>query len=122
MDEIADIVADDIDPRDKIERLETRIEALTDQIESCRKFILAGRVAAVLGAALLAAGLFGLILIDGLILTVVFAAVLGGIVVAGSNGSTAKQASAQREQAEAARAALIGVIELRVVSERPTLH
>ena len=122
MDEIAEIIEGDIDPRAKIERLETHIEALSDQIESCRKFILAGRCAIVLGGVLLLAGLFGLIRFDALSLTTAFAAMLGGIVVLGSNDSTAKEARAALAKAEAARAALIGSIGLRVVSERPTLH
>jgi hypothetical protein len=122
MDDIADIIEDDIDPRAKIARLETRIEALSDQIESCRKFILAGRGAIAFGAVLLVAGLFGVIQFDGLSLTGAFAALLGGVVVLGSNDSTAKEARAELAKAEAARGALIGVIELRVVSERPTLH
>ncbi len=122
MDEIADIAGDDTDPRDRIVRLEARIEALSDRIENCRKFILASRLAIVLGGAILVAGLFGAIRLDGLMLTAAFAAVLGGIVMLGSNNSTAKEADAERAQAEAERAALIGSIGLRVVSERPTLH
>ena len=122
MNDISDIIEDDTEPRAKIERLETRIEALSDQIESCRKFILAGRCAIALGGVLLAAGLFGLMRFDGLSLTTAFAALLGGVVVLGSNDSTAKEARAALAKAEAARSALIGVIELRVVSEQPTLH
>jgi hypothetical protein len=50
------------------------------------------------------------------------AALLGGIVVWGSNGSTAKEAEGELAAAEANRKALIGLIDLRVVAERPTLH
>jgi hypothetical protein len=51
-----------------------------------------------------------------------FAALLGGIVVWGSNGSTAKEAAAELAKAETNRRALIGLINLRVVAEQPTLH
>jgi hypothetical protein len=43
------------------------------------------------------------------------AALLGGIVVWGSNGSTAKDAAKQLATAEADRAALIEKIDLRVI-------
>ena len=50
------------------------------------------------------------------------AAVLGGIVLSGSNRSTTREVEAELAEAEAARAALIGSLGLRVVSERPRLH
>jgi hypothetical protein len=50
------------------------------------------------------------------------AALLGGIVVWGSNGSTANEAANELAAAEANRKALIGLIDLRVVAERSTLH
>ena len=110
------------DPRDEIVRLEARIEALSDKLESCRKFILASRLAIALGGALLIAGLFGFIQFDALTLSGAFAAVLGGIVLLGSNGSTAREATDEMAQIEAERSALIGSMGLRVVSERATLH
>jgi hypothetical protein len=48
--------------------------------------------------------------------------VIGGIVVGGSNGSTARQTAAELMTAERDRAAMIGLIELRAVGERATLH
>jgi hypothetical protein len=50
------------------------------------------------------------------------AAILGGIVMFGSNSSSAKEAADELAAAEASRAALIGSIDLRVVPARPTLH
>jgi hypothetical protein len=50
------------------------------------------------------------------------AAILGGIVMFGSNNSTAQEAASELAAAEANRAALIGSIDLRVVAARPTLH
>ena len=117
MDEVADN-----DPHAEIERLEACIEELSDKIESCRKFVLAARIAMALGGALLLAGLFGLIRFDVMTLSAAFAALLGGIVVSGSNGSTAKEAAAQLAAAERDRSALIGVIELHAVGERVTRH
>jgi hypothetical protein len=51
-----------------------------------------------------------------------FAAMLGGVVVWGPNGSTAKEAADQLAKTEANRRALIGLINLRVIAEQPTLH
>jgi hypothetical protein len=105
------------DPRDEIARLETRIEELAARIESCRKFMLASRLAVAAGGALLAAALFGAIWLSAAAMTAAIAAVLGGIVVLGSNRSTANEAKAQMAAADQARSALIGGIELRTVME-----
>jgi len=112
----------DIDPREEIVRLEAQIEALAARIESCRKFILAARIAVAGSGILLVALLLGAIRFDLQLMMLAMAALLGGIVVWGSNGSTAKEAENELAAAEANRKALIGVIDLRVVAERPTLH
>lgn len=111
-----------MDPHDQIVRLEAQIEDLAARIENCRKFILAGRVAVGGGAIVLAAMVFGLVRFDPAVLSVAVAAVLGGIVAAGSNGSTATEAASEMAAAEAQRAALIEQIELRVVPDSETLH
>jgi hypothetical protein len=118
MDELTSETAD---PHAEIERLENRIEELAGKIEGCRKFIFASRIAIALGAALLAATLLGLIAFDPAALLAAIAAILGGFVLLGSNKTTANEAAAQRDEAEARRAELIGTIDLRVVN-RPTLH
>jgi|SRR5580658_9286102 hypothetical protein len=110
------------DPHDEIVRLEARIEALSDKIESCRKFILAARIAVAVGGVLLVALLLGAIRFDLQLMMLAMASLLGGIVVWGSNGATAKEAASDLATAEANRKALIGLIDLRVVAERPTLH
>ena len=112
----------DGDPVDEIVRLEAQIEALSDKIESCRKFILAGRIAAAAGGILLVALLLGAVRFDLQLMMFAMAALLGGIVVWGSNGSTANEAQSELAATEANRKALIGMIDLRVVAERPTLH
>jgi hypothetical protein len=113
---------EDDDPHDQIVRLEAHIDKLSDKIESCRKFILAARIAVAGGAILLVALLFGAIRFDPQIMMIAVAALLGGIVVWGSNGSTAKEAASELAAAEAQRAELIGQIDLHVVADRRTLH
>ena len=99
-----------------------RSKSLAARIENCRKFILAGRIAVAIGSVLLAALLLGAIRFDLQLMMLAMAALLGGIVVWGSNGSTANEAENELATAEANRKALIGMIDLRVVAERPTFH
>jgi hypothetical protein len=113
---------DDGDPHDEIVRLEAHIEELAGKIENCRKFALASRIAMICGAVLLAATLFGVIGFDPRAMLAAIAALLGGFVLWGSNASTAKEAADELAKAEANRAALIGLIDLRVIAERKTLH
>jgi len=108
--------------REEIVLLEAQIEILADKIESCRKFILAARIVMIAGGVLLAATLLGAVNFDPRALVAACTGVLGGIVVWGSNASTAKQATAQLAQAEVQRTALIERLDLQVVAERPTLH
>jgi len=96
-------------------RLEAQIEELAAKIESCRKFILASRIAMASGGIVIAAILLGAIRFDPAAITAAVAAFLGGIVVWGSNGSTAKEAAKELSAAEADRAALIEMIDLRVI-------
>jgi hypothetical protein len=104
--------------RDEIVRLEAQIDELADRIESCRKFILVGKIAVIGGSVGLIATLIGAIEFDPSVLAVAGAAVLGGVVAAGSNRSTAREATHELTAAEAKRTALIGQINLRVVSDR----
>jgi hypothetical protein len=112
----------DGDPHDEIVRLEAQIESLSAKLESCRKFMLAARILMSGGAIALLAMVFGAMRFDPTMMALAVAALLGGIVVWGSNGSTAKEATAQLTKAEADRAAVIGLIDLHIVAERPTLH
>ena len=104
------------DPRDEIVRLETHIDELAAKIENCRKFILAARIATWGGGVVLAAMLIGAIRADPAVMAGAAAALLGGIVVWGSNNSTAKEARKELAVAEAHRAALIETIDLRAIS------
>jgi len=107
----------DRDYRDEIVRLEEQIDELAARIENCRKFILAGRIVVVGGGAVLIAILIGALQFDPSVMAMAVAAVLGGIVAAGSSHSTAKEATHELSMAEAKRTALIGQIELRLVSD-----
>jgi hypothetical protein len=100
---------------DQIVRLEERIEELCAKIESCRKFILASRIAVTGGGIGLAAMLVGAIRFDLGTMAASVAAFLGGIVVWGSNASTAKEAAKEMAAAEADRAAPIEIIDPRVI-------
>jgi hypothetical protein len=107
---------------DEIVRLEEQIDELAARIESCRKFILAGRILVIGGGVILAAILIGALQFNPSVMAVAVAAVLGGIVAAGSSHSTAKEATHELTAAEAKRTALIGQIDLRLVSGRDGLQ
>jgi hypothetical protein len=107
------------DPHDQVVLLEALIEDLTAKIESCRKFILASRIATWGGGTVLFAMVFGVMRFDLGIMAAAVAALLGGIVVWGSNSSTAKEAMKELAVAEADRAALITIINPRAI---PSVH
>ena len=107
---------EDADPYEEIVRLEEHIEELAAKIESCRKFILASRIAVAGGGLVLAAMLVGAIRFDLGLMAAAVASFLGGIVVWGSNSSTAKETAKEIAAAESERAALIEQINPRVVS------
>jgi hypothetical protein len=67
------------EPHEEIARLEEHIEELYAKIESCRKFILASRIAVAGGGLALAAMLVGAIRFDLSFMAAAVAAVLGGI-------------------------------------------
>ena len=95
------------DPHEEIVHLEEHVEELAAKIESCRKFILASRIAVAGGGFVLAAMLVGVIRSD---LGLMAAA------VSFSNSSTAKVTANEIAAAESKRAALIEQINPRIVS------
>jgi hypothetical protein len=117
-----ELIPEPADPREEISRLEEHIEELAARLENCRKFAAASRIAIVLGAVLLFFLGLGVMAFDPLALVGAMVLLLGGVVVLGSNRSTANEAAAEMAEAEARRAALIGNIPLRVVGGRETLH
>jgi len=116
-------MSDGDDPHEQIAQLEAQIEALAATVESCRKIILLAKAAIAGGLLLILAMLVGALRHEVATLSVATAALLGGIVLLGSNRSTADQASAEMKKAEAARAGLIDRLEFRTVQGgAPTLE
>ena len=114
---------DDDEFRDEITQLEARSEALTESIERCRKISLAARLTIAAGAIWIVLVLLGVIAFSPGTIIAAMAAVLGGIVLLGSNATTWTQTDAALHEAEAMRADLIGRMQLPVVGEeKPTLH
>jgi hypothetical protein len=111
---------DEDDPTDEISAIEERIEALAENAERCRKFILASRIAIASGFALLLIAVLGLFEAGQVAALGSIAMVLGGIVSLGSNLSTLRQTDAAIAAAEALRSDLIGGIDLRLVHDAPT--
>jgi hypothetical protein len=108
---------DDDDFRDEIAQLEARSEALTESIERCRKISLAAKLTIAAGAIWIVLVLLGVIAFFPGTIIAAMAAVLGGIVLLGSNATTWTQTDAALHEAEAMRADLIGRIDMRVVDE-----
>ena len=106
---------EDEDPAAQIRRLEAEIERLARVAESCRKIVLAAKVAIGIGAVVLAAAVTGIFRFDQLVPLAAIAAVLGGIVAAGSNSRTLHEATANMRAAEARRAELIGALPFSAV-------
>lgn len=108
---------------DDIEQLEARIEALTAAIERCHKISMASKIAVAAGAAWFALLLLWIVSFSAAAFVAALSAVLGGLVLLGSNATTWEQTAADLHAAEAMRAQLIGSIDLRIVGEeRKTIH
>jgi hypothetical protein len=101
--------------QDQISRLEAHIDWLAEVLERCRKIALASKVAIAAGGIGMAAMTLGAVRFDPIAMLAAMTAVIGGIVVFGSNASTSQQTSASMIDAEALRAELIGRLELRIV-------
>ena len=113
----------DDDFRNEIAQLEARSEALAESIERCRKISLAAKLTIAAGAIWIVLVLLGAIAFSPGTIIAAMAAVLGGIVLLGSNATTWTQTDAALHEAEAMRADLIGRMQLLVVGEeRPTLN
>jgi len=106
------------EPHDQTTRLETRIEELADAVERCRKIGLFANVVLIGGLLWLVAGVLGYASFTPAMFGAI-TAVLGGLVLKGSNDSTMRQTQAALETAEASRTELIGALNLRTVSDAP---
>ena len=102
-------------PQDRIARLEQQLERLAEARDRCRKIKLVAQIALAGGGVWIVAALIGLIGVDPVAMLVAIAGVIGGIVLYGSNATTAEQIAADMEEAEAERTALIENLDLRVV-------
>jgi hypothetical protein len=105
------------DPHAQIGRLETEIEALSESAARCSKIATGARLAIGAGCVLFAAMLVGLLQLDALRLLIATIFAMGGIVLYGSNKTTAQQIAARIANAERLRAELIGSIELTLVTQ-----
>ncbi len=113
---------DDGAAHDEISQLEIEIHELAEAGERCRKIAWASQLVIIGGFVLLGALILRVIWPDGLAVVGALVAIIGGIVVYGSNAGTARQTAEALRKAEALRAEMIGNIELRLVTERPTVH
>ncbi|MGA7971916.1 MAG: hypothetical protein WCA36_03845 [Pseudolabrys sp.] len=100
-----------------IARIEARIETLHEAIARCRKIALAAKVAIVAGAAWLALTIVGLVPFVPTLLFGSLAALIGGVVLAGSNSTTWKQTDEALAASEAMRRDIIEQLELRVIDD-----
>ncbi|HEX3340861.1 MAG TPA: hypothetical protein VHT68_17020 [Pseudolabrys sp.] len=105
----------DAELRDQIASLEADIEELANGLERCRKAMLLSKVAIAAGGVCTLAYFLGAIVSNPAIMIGAIAAIIGGVVVFGSNSSTAKQIMAAMKAAEARRAELVDLIGLRSV-------
>jgi hypothetical protein len=112
---------ENIAPAD-IARLEDHIEGLRESIARCRKIALAAKLLIAAGAAWLVLTVLGQVDFVPFMLILAIAAVIGGIVLLGSNSTTWKQTEARLRNSVALRAEMIGGIEMRVVEESKTVH
>jgi hypothetical protein len=114
-------LTDDESDRD-IALLEERIEQLSRSIVTCQKISLGSKVAMAIGAGWLGLTLLRIVLFGPAATFAALTAIIGGIVLLGSNSRTWAEFDAERSEREAERAALIDRLPLRLVDERLTLH
>ena len=103
--------------REEIARLEARIETLTDSLERCGKISLMARLILAGGAVWTVLIVLGLARFGSFNIVGAIAALLGGIVLFGSNSSTWKQTDAALAAAQARRSELIDALEMRTVDD-----
>jgi hypothetical protein len=108
--------SDEVSP-DDIARIEARIEELAAAIENCRKISLAAKIAVTTGAAWLALALLGLVDLAPSLAVAALAAIIGGVVLLGSNATTWTQTATAMQASESLRTDMIGRLELRPVDE-----
>ncbi len=103
---------------DEIERLERRIEELSEAIERSRRLRLAGRGSAVAGPMLLAGFALGLVDYTPARMVIALALAIGGVVLMGSSRSSTEELERALRQAEAERIAAIDALDLVDLTDR----
>ncbi len=116
--------AADDEPDDDIDAIELRIDTLAAEVRRCRKFALAARILIAGGATGIALLSVGALTFTPELMIVAMAAVIGGVVLLGSNASTWDENDRALLRAEALRTELIAALPLRVVGrdDATTLH
>ena len=102
---------------DEIERLEIRIEELREAIARSRRLRLVGLASAVIGPALIAGFVLGLVAYSPTRVIVAFALAIGGMVLMGSSRSSTEELERALKQVEAERIAAIDALELVQVGD-----
>jgi len=105
----------DGDLSDQIARIEADIDQFAQTLEGCRKVMALSRVVIAAGGIWAVAYFLGVIRFDPTFMVGAIAAIIGGIVVLGSNSSTSRQTMAAMKLAETQRAKLIDMIDPRAV-------
>jgi hypothetical protein len=108
----------DGDLRDQIAQLEADIEQLDDTLERCRKAMLFSKLAMGAGAICILAYILDAARPAPMVMVAAIAAVIGGMVVYGSNHSTSNQAAKAMNGAERLKSELIDRLNFRTVRER----
>jgi hypothetical protein len=108
---------------DEIERLEIRIEELSEAIARSRRLRLVGLASAVIGPALIVGFVVGLVAYSPTRVIVAFALAIGGMVLMGSSRSSTEELERALRQAETERTAAIDALDLVQVSgAKPSLR
>lgn len=103
-------INDDI--RERIARLERESENLAGTIESCRKAMSLAQIAMAIGALAFIADISGLLRLPAATIFVAIAAMIGGVVLYGTNHSTRLEATNRARAIELERARCIDQLEL----------
>ena len=103
---------------EQIERLEIQIEELREAIQRSRRYGIAGRAGAVIGPALLACLVTGVLDFTPVRMIVGIALAIGGVVLMGSSRSSTEQLELTLKLREGERIAAIDALELVQVGDR----
>jgi hypothetical protein len=109
------------DPRDEIAQIEAELERLAGIAERCRKIGMGAKAAIVVGCFWIGLLFGGAVAVDGLKLMIAIILPLGGVVLYGSNDSTAQQTADKIAALERERAEMISAINPRLVADAPPL-